>query len=250
VVGPHGRIIVQTATTETAVGAGGGPIAASLDLSGLPPGTYQLALVLGRGADTVSRSATFRMGGFETARALAHAESSVVVPDRFTNATEAQLDSLAEPLVYIAEPGDLTVYRGLTFEGKQRFLRDFWRHRNPSPGGQRNEVEDGFYQRITLANRRFREGGGAQIPGWRTDRGRVFIRYGDPDDVRRKPQSGSDLPWEAWKYRSKQELTFVFLDKTQLGNYSLIYSDDRLERNPGDWMQLLSPDAVQEITNF
>ena len=190
------------------------------------------------------------MGGFETAQALAHAESTVVVPDRFSRATEAQLDSLAEPLVYIAEQGDLNVYRGLSYEGKQRFLRDFWRHHDPAPGSQQNEAESRFYQRIALANRRYREGGGAQIPGWRTDRGRVFIRHGDPDEVRREPQSGPDLPWEAWKYTGREELKFVFMDRTRLGNYSLIYSDDRLERNPIDWMRLLSPEAVREITTF
>jgi len=170
--------------------------------------------------------------------------------DRFSGAAEAQLDSLFAPLLYLAEQRELTIYPGLTVEGKQRFLREFWRRRDPTPGTAANEAEDGFYRRIAEANQRFREGGAARIPGWRTDRGRVFIRYGDPDDVRRDPQTGADRPWEAWKYTKSRELKFVFLDLTRLGNYSLIYSNDRQERNPGDWEQLLSQDAVREIANF
>jgi GWxTD domain-containing protein len=206
---------------------------------------------VGHGADTTVSAAPFRMGGFETARALAHAESSVVVEDRFSRATEAQLDSLAEPLVYIAKPGELTVYRGLaTYEAKQRFLRDFWRHYEPEVGVSREDTEEGFYQRIAAANRLFRESGAARVQGWRTDRGRVFIRYGPPDEMRKEPQSGPDLPWEAWKYTSRRGLKFVFLDRTQLGNYTMIYTNDNLERNPNEWLTSLSPDAMREIADF
>jgi GWxTD domain-containing protein len=247
VIGQDGREIVSTPATMTAVGAGGGQIAASVDLSGLPPGAYTLALVLG---DTVKRVAPFRMAGFETARQLAQADAPREPADRFSGATEAQLDSLAEPLVYISERADLVVYRGLTFEGKQRFLRAFWRRHDSTPGSAESDAQAAFYKRIAEANVRFREGGAAGIPGWRTDRGRIWIRHGEPDDVRREPSNGPNRPWEAWKYTKARALKFVFLDFTQLGNYSLIYSNDRLERSPADWMRLLSPDAIRDISTF
>jgi GWxTD domain-containing protein len=250
VVGSDGRTIVTTPAAQTGVGAGGGPIAGSIDLSGLPPGTYALALVLSSPGDTVKREAPFRMSGFETVRELTRAETPGPPADRFSEATEAQLDSLAEPLVYLAEQGELSVYRGLTLEGKQRFLRDFWRRHDPTPGTPANEEEVAFYRRIAEANSRFRESGNAAIPGWRTDRGRAFIRYGEPDDIRREPQSGPDRPWEAWKYTRERSLKFVFLDMTRLGNYSLVYSNDKLERTPGDLTRLLSPDAIKEIAAF
>jgi len=250
VIGEGGRAIVATPATQTAVGAGGGQIAASIDLAGLPPGSYRLALQLGVGADTITRAAPFHVGGFEAAREVARAQATVEPPDRFSEATEAQLDSIFAPLTYLGQPGELSVYNGLTVEGKQRFLRDFWRRRDPTPSTPENETEAAFYRRIEEANRRFREGGAAGVPGWRTDRGRVFIRYGEPDDLRREPQTGADRPWEAWKYTKNRALKFVFLDFTRVGNYSLIYSNDRLERSPSDWMHLLSQDAVAEITNF
>jgi GWxTD domain-containing protein len=252
VLGADGRLLVATPSTRSAVSAGGGRIAASIDLAGLPPGTYALALAIGTGSDTVTRMGTFRMTGFETGRLVAAAGSGEAPPppDIFSDATEARLDSLFAPLVYIAEQNELQVYSGLTVQGKLRFLREFWRHRDPSPDTPENETEAGFYERIKQANRRFREGGGADVPGWRTDRGRVLIRYGEPDDVRREPQSGPDRPWEAWKYTRERGLKFVFLDLTRLGHYSLIYSNDRLERSPGDWSRLLSSDAVLEISSF
>ncbi|HUK20934.1 MAG TPA: GWxTD domain-containing protein [Gemmatimonadales bacterium] len=245
VVGENGRVMVETQVARTQVGAGGGPIAASVDLAGLPPGAYRLELEIGDGEQTVEVSAAFRMAGFETAERLAQAESTTVREDRYTYATEAQLDSMAEPLGYIASPGELSVYRGLSYEGKQRFLRDFWRHHNATP-----DAEEAFYQRVRESNRRFREVGAARIPGWSTDRGRIFVKYGEPDEVRREPQTGPDNPWEAWKYTRTKPLKFVFLDKTRLGHYSLIYSDDVTERNPGDWQQELSSTAVQEIMAF
>ena len=188
-------------------------------------------------------------GGSSTPAAAAGGEPPPPA-DIFGDAPEARLDSLFAPLVYIAEQNELEVYRGLTVPGKQRFLREFWRRRDPTPATPENETEAAFYDRIEQADRRFREGGGADVPGWRTDRGRVLIRYGEPDDVRREPQSGPDRPWEAWKYTRKRSLKFVFLDLTRMGHYSLIYSDDRLERHPEDWTRLLSADALREITTF
>ena len=245
VLAENGHVVVETQAARTQVGAGGGPIAASVDLAGLPPGSYELALEIGEGQETVERRAPFRMAGFETAEHLAHAESTTVREDRYSYATEAQLDSMAEPLAYIASPGELSVYRGLNYEGKQRFLRDFWRHHNATA-----DAEEIFYQRVREANRRFREVGAARIPGWSTDRGRIFVKYGEPDEVRREPQTGPDNPWEAWKYTRTKPVKFVFLDKTRLGHYALIYSDDVTERNPQDWQRDLSAPAVQEIMAF
>jgi GWxTD domain-containing protein len=252
VLGSDGRVVVASQPTRTAVAAGGGTIAASIDLGGLPPGSYTLALALGAGgADTATRGAPFRMGGFETEQAVTAAtQSAPPGDDMFTEVGEATLDSLYEPLVYLASREELKPYEGLTVEGKRRFLREFWRRRDPTPGTWENELQTAFYARIADANRRFREGGAGAVPGWRTDRGRVFIVHGEPDDVLRRPQSGPDRPWEAWKYTKDRITKFVFLDLTRLGNYSLIFTDDKQERSPFDWTTLLSSEAILEIQRF
>jgi len=251
VVAADGRSVVTTARAETPVAAGGGVVTGAVDLAGLPPGAYRVALTMGTGTDTTGRSAEFRMAGFEVEQQLAEeARTATESEDLFARLSEAQLDTLFAPLFYLTSGTELNVYGGLTLDGKQRFLRAFWRQRDPEPGTPENEAQIGFYQRIGEANRRFREGGAAQIPGWRTDRGRIFILHGEPDQILRRPSTGPSNPWEAWKYTRPRPVKYVFYDQTRLANYVLLYTDDRKERSFPNWEALLGTDAVQEIERF
>ena len=164
--------------------------------------------------------------------------------------SEAKLDTLFTPLFYLAPTSELSVYRGLSLEGKRRFLRTFWRQRDPTPGTPGNELQDGFYQRLAEANRRFREGGAAEVPGWRTDRGRIFIVNGEPDEIMRRPVNGPSNPWEAWKYTRPRPRKYVFYDQTRLANYQLIYTDDRKEKGMPGWERMVGQEAVQDIARF
>ena len=251
VIGDDGRALLTTAPVATPIGAGGGVLTGSVDLTGLPPGTYRLILLAGAGGDTVSRAAAFRMGGFEAERHVAAAtQAANEVSDPFARLSEAQMDTLYGPLLYLGSATELNVYGSLTVEGKRRFLRDFWRKRDPTPETPENEQQVAFYKLIAEANRRFREGGSAEIPGWRTDRGRIFILHGEPDDVLREPSNGTSYPWEYWKYTKGKLLYFLFLDRTRLGAYQLIYTTDRRERSFPDWQTYLTQDALQKVLNY
>ena len=251
--GEDGRAIVSTPATPAQIAADGGVITGSVDLAGLPQGSYRLELVIGAGSgpDSVTRSAPFRMAGFEVEQELAQqAQTSAVAGDVFSQMTEAELDTLFTPLFYLATSSELSVYRGLSLDGKRRFLRGFWRQRDPTPGTPGNELQDGFYQRLAEANRRFREGGAAEVPGWRTDRGKIFILHGEPDEIMRRPQYGQSNQWEAWKYTRPRPLKYVFYDQTRLGNYQLIYTDDRKEKGMPGWERMVGQEAVQDIARF
>lgn len=249
VVGAGGAGIVTTPAHRVAVGPSGGVTHGVLDLSGLPPGAYHLELLVqGREAAMVRR-AEFRMAGFETDAAIAASERAGA-RDRFTEMTEPQLDSLYLPLVYLMTDEESSIYHGLSVTGKRAYLRQFWRRRDPTPATAANEAQDDFYRRIDDANRRFREGGAAQIPGWRTDRGRIFIKYGPPDEVLQRPQAGSTNPYEVWKYTRARALKYVFLDVTQFGNYALIHTNDRREPSRPNWEALLGPEAVIDVERF
>ena len=251
VVTPDGRALLTTAPSQTALGAGGGVLTGSLDLTGLPPGTYRLALLAGAGSDTTSRIGAFRMGGFEAEQHVATATQVANEPsDPFARLSETQMDTLEAPLILLAAGSELSVYKSLTVEGKRRFLRDFWRKRDPTPETPANEQMAAFYKRIGDANERYREGGAAEIPGWRTDRGRIFILYGPPDEMLRRPQSGTSYPWEMWKYTKSRVLYYLFLDRTRLGNYSMVYSTDRRETTLPNWQDYFNDDAKREIANF
>jgi GWxTD domain-containing protein len=241
-----GERLVTTAAQQVPFAAGGGATRGMVDLAGLPPGDYSFEVVV-QGRDTlVTRQAPFRMGGLESAVAA----EAVDAADKFAAMSEAQLDTLYAPLVYLMASDEVGIYGSLTLDGKRGYLRWFWGKRDPTPGTPRNEAQEDFYSRIAEANRRFREGGAAEIPGWRTDRGRIFIKYGPPQDVLQRPQAGSTAPYEVWKYTRGRLSKYVFLDQTQFGNYALIWTDDRREVSRPNWQALLGPEAVQDVERF
>jgi len=244
-----GAQVVATSPQRLPLPAGGGVTRGLLDVAGLPPGAYVLdvtATVTGR---DLTRSAEFGMAGFATDAAIAAAPGARP-GDRFGPLAEGQLDSLYAPLVYLMSGDEEGIYPSLTLEGKRKFLGAFWARRDPTPGTSRNEAQEQFYAAIGEANRRFHEGGAAEIPGWRTDRGRVFIRYGAPDEVLSRPQAGSTAPYEVWKYTKKRARKFVFYDVTEFGNYALIWTDERREPSRPNWRELLGPEAAQDVDRF
>lgn len=240
-----GSPVVATPAQRVPFDAGGGVTRAMVDLAGLPPGDYGFEVVVQGKDTTVARRAPFRMGGFESV-----ALTEPPVADKFESMTEAQLDTLYAPLIYLMASDEVGIYSTLTLEGKRSFLRRFWSKRDPTSGTPRNEAQENFYSRIGDANRRYREGGAAEIPGWRTDRGRIFIKYGPPQEVMQRPQAGSTLPYEVWKYSVGRALKYVFMDLTQFGNYALIWTDDRREPSRPNWQSLLGPEAVQDVQRF
>ena len=234
--------LVSTPAQQELFGAGGGVTHGMVDLAGLPAGDFTFQVVV-KGKDTsVARGAPFRMGGIES-MALTAPPPPAAAPDMFEGKTEAQLDSLYAPLIYVMTSDEAGIYTSLTPEGKRTFLRRFWAKRDPG-------FEGAFYSRIAEANRRYREGGAARIPGWRTDRGRIFVKYGPPSDVMSRPQAATTLPYEVWKYSQGRSLKYVFMDMTQFGNYTLIWTDDRREPSRPDWESLLGPAALQDVERF
>jgi len=241
-----GTPLVTTPAQRVPFEAAGGVTRAMVDLAGLPPGDYGFEVVVQGRDTTVSRQAPFRMGGFETVTLTAPPPPA----DKFEMMREAQLDTLYGPLVYLMTSDETGIYSSLTLEGKRSFLRRFWLKRDPTPATPRNEEQENFYTRIAEANRRYREGGAAEIPGWRTDRGRIFIRYGAPAEILKRPQAGNTLPYEAWKYSRDRQLKYVFMDLTQFGNYALIWTDDRREPSRANWQSLLGPEGVEDVARF
>ncbi|PYO38277.1 MAG: hypothetical protein DMD29_13795 [Gemmatimonadetes bacterium] len=242
-----GAAVVTAARVAVLVGTGGGTTEGTLDLSGLPPGRYGLEVAAAGRADTVSRRAPFGVTGFQT---LATAAAVAQPTDLFDRMGEPQLDELYGPLIYLMNAGEQGVYSSLSVEGKRSWLRQFWTKRDPSPGTPENEARERFYSAIRDANRRFGEGGASRVPGWRTDRGRIYVKYGAPDEVLERRSGGSTYPYEVWKYTRVRALKYVFMDLTRFGNYTLIYTDDRREPSRPNWQELLGPEALQDVQRF
>jgi GWxTD domain-containing protein len=234
-----GTPVLETAPAPVAIGSDGGFADGVVDLTGLPPGRYRFELMATGPDSQLTRSAPFEMTGFPT-----------VAEDWPAHLAESQLDEAYQPLIYLMSSGEQGVYSSLSVEGERKWLRQFWARRDPTPETARNEERERFYAAVAEADRRFGEGGASAIPGWRTDRGRIFIRFGEPDVKLRRPQAGRTAPYEVWKYNRRRPRKFVFMDVTQFGNYSLIYTDDEHEPSRPDWQVLLGPEAVADVERF
>jgi GWxTD domain-containing protein len=102
----------------------------------------------------------------------------------------------------------------------------FWDRRDPTPGTPINEFRDEYYRRIRYTNTAFSVG---KRPGWRTDRGMIYIQYGEPDEVDRHPFDMDgfpyNAPWQVWHYYSNNR-EFVFVDRRGSSDYELQYPYD------------------------
>lgn len=251
VVAADGRTIIQTPARSLTVDSAGGLTRGTLDLTGLPEGTYRLRLLVRLADSTITAEAPFAVAPLST---LADARPTAApVTDMFADAEEARLDSLYAPLVFLMDRTEQrSVYSSLSVEGKRRFLREFWRRRDPTPRDAENTAMAEFYRGVTYANEAFREGGVGQIPGWRTDRGRIYLKNGRPDEVLRRP-SASPRPYEVWRLTRDRSRYYVFYDQSGFGHYVLIGTNDRSETGYPDWTRpdrYLSRENLDDVNRF
>ena len=153
----------------------------------------------------------------------------------------AYKDWLEKDVAYIITDEERKAFKKLqTDDEREHFIEEFWRRRDPDPDTDENEFKEEYYERVAYANEHFSSG----IPGWKTDRGRIWIMYGKPHERETHPMGGSyerpsyegggsttTYPFEIWFYRylpgvgSGIEIEFV--DPTGSGEY-------RIARNPNE----------------
>ncbi len=142
---------------------------------------------------------------------------------------------LNEEVTYIITDEEKKAFKQLaTDEEREQFVEQFWLRRDPTPDTEENEYREEHYRRIAYANERFASG----IPGWKTDRGRIYIMYGPADEVESHPSGGtyerpyeegggttSTYPFEKWRYRYIEgignDVNIEFVDTTMSGEYHM-----------------------------
>jgi len=158
---------------------------------------------------------------------------------------------LDEDVVYIITDEERAAFRQLSNdEERDNFIEAFWQRRDPTPDTEENEYKEEHYQRIAYANEHFAAG----VPGWKTDRGRIYIVFGKPDEIDSHPSGGtyerpmeegggetSTFPFEDWRYRYiegiGQEVIVEFVDTCMCGEYHMTM--DRSEKDA----LLMTPNA-------
>ncbi|MBA3784932.1 MAG: GWxTD domain-containing protein [Acidobacteria bacterium] len=148
---------------------------------------------------------------------------------------------------YIITGDEKKAYKALkTDEERENFIENFWRRRDPDPDTEENEYREQYYERIAYANEHYASG----IPGWKTDRGRIYITFGKPDEIETHPTGGAydrpsyegggsttTYPFETWFYRHLDNvgdgIEIEFVDPTGTGEY-------RIARSPNEKDALLN----------
>jgi len=124
---------------------------------------------------------------------------------------------------YIATQNEWQVLRKLPHAKYAEAIEGFWRSNDPSPGTVRNENRETFYQRVIQADELFTIH--KKMKGWASDRGRIYIKYGAPDEITSDTYPLGMYPHIVWYYY-KQNLEFVFADTKGYGQYTLRNKDE------------------------
>jgi GWxTD domain-containing protein len=172
---------------------------------------------------------------------------------------------LNEDVAYIITDEERSAFKRLqTDEEREQFIEQFWLRRDPTPDTIENEFKEEHYRRIAYANEHYASG----IPGWKADRGRIYITFGPPDEIESHPSGGtyerppeegggttSTFPFEQWRYRYIEgigtNIIIEFVDTTMSGEYRMTMDPsekDALLYVPGAGLTLMEQMGMSDKT--
>jgi GWxTD domain-containing protein len=154
----------------------------------------------------------------------------------FSFMTEAEADDEIRKVRYLTtEPERKQIDQLSDLNGKRNFLKTFWAGRTGDDAAGTGRVREEYLARVREADQKYSE---RNREGWLSDRGRVSILYGPPDDVDRHPSTAESHPYEIWDYHGIQGgVQFVFVDKLGFGSYRLVHSTHTNELRNENWYQ-------------
>lgn len=187
-----GRLPVPLTGAKTAVEL-------PINLLGLPGGAYELKLEV------------------RTDQGKVKSKRDLVIHIEGLSFYITDLDEAIEMLAHIADGKEVKRMKKAKGHDRLEAFLKYWEKMDPTPGTPVNEVMDEYYRRTSWANRHY----GKHRKGWITDRGRIYILFGPPDEVTRRPFEMSEHPIEVWFY-NRYNRDFVFIDENGYGEYRLL----------------------------
>jgi GWxTD domain-containing protein len=172
---------------------------------------------------------------------------------------------LNEDVAYIITDEERSAFKRLqTDEEREQFIESFWMRRDPTPDTVENEFKEEHYRRIAYANEHYASG----IPGWKTDRGKIYIMYGPPDELDDHSQGGfyerpaeegggetSTYPFQQWRYRYIEgigtNIIIEFVDPTMTGEFHMTMDPsekDALTYVPGAGLTMMEQMGMSDKT--
>lgn len=161
------------------------------------------------------------------------------VQSEFAVMNMEELDLMFDECKYISTEREIDEYESLRMlDAKREYLYNFWLRRDDSPQTPLNEFKNDYMQRVDFVNRNY---GNFNRPGYKSERGRVYLMYGKPDDIERYPNEKNLKPYEIWTYQSIEGgVYFVFADLSGFSRYDLLHSTKNGEMKDEDWQKRIT----------
>jgi len=180
------------------------PFFGKLLISNLAPKRYQLKL---------------EVGDRELNKIYATRNAEFNIDWSLKTLVENDYGRAVDQLRYVASPQERDSLKNMPADRRLEGVQDYWKRKDPTPTTPENELSEEYYSRLRYANNNF---SGYGRPGYLTDFGRIYITYGQPEEIERHPFDLDSKPYEIWYYY-RHHRKFIFIDKNGFGNYELAY---------------------------
>lgn len=210
----------------------------AINLQKYPSGTYTLSISL---SDKSSKkmavsSKKFFLINPDVVVKNKIKSSSNYMSSEFGVYLDSECDNLFEKSKIIAVANEIKEYEELdSLNSKRKFLYRFWKRRDTTPETEYIEIKKAYLDRVEIANKKYSS---MNSKGFKTDRGRVFLKFGEPDEIERHPNETNTKPYEIWIYNNIEGgVSFIFGDVTGFNYYELLHSNKRGELQDPNWQR-------------
>lgn len=217
----------------------------AINIASLHSGTYYLHFSIlderERLLDTVSKKFYVYNPSLAVEKLAIIQSDGLLAISPFATMSEKELDRESDYIKYIIPKEGADFYENLTTgDAKRKFLLAFWQRRDPSTGTIFNEFRQDYLKKVRAANEKFKALG---REGWHTDRGRVYLLYGPPNNVVYFRNTPTTKPYEIWTYYNiagEGVVEFIFADITGFRDYRLLHSNKIGEVKKENWRDLIT----------
>jgi GWxTD domain-containing protein len=207
-----------------------------MNVIALPKGLYylNLAATLDGGKKSIVKRSKFYVNKKSKNAPTENKQSAVLITGVYTDMNEEDIELEFKMAKYIAGQQEIQIFKNLeTKEAMAKYLAEFWARRDKAAMMSPGIYRQNYLDRAQFANEKYRYMG---RDGWKSDRGRVFMIYGEPDEYERFASSMEDAPHEIWHYHSLEGGSiFIFGDIQGFGEYQLLHSTYRKELQNENW---------------
>lgn len=220
-----------------------------IQVSDLISGVYNLRLEVtdlatGKTASQEKSFSVYRPADFANRTELG-STAQKRIDDMYAAMDETEIDQHFEYCNYIVTGDDKRTYKELDVNGKREFMTEFWRRHNNNPLMPASQFRDEYLRRIYYSNAHYSHG---MREGWKSDLGRIYIKYGEPDKIDRYPYSAGMNPYEVWQYYQIEgrSVEFYFVDDSGMGEMRLVHSTAIGEVQDYKWQRFLDPTGLSD----